>query len=366
VPYAANKTYVEKLLAPFPIHWVSIPYHKNPPVLSSVYDLYALKKTAKKLQALHHFDLVHARPGLPTMVALYLKKKYGVKFLNDIRGFWADERADAGIWNLKNPLFKWIYNFFKRHELECIRQADYVVCLTRAAEKEIHGWKNIPHQPVPIEVIPCSADMQLFSADTVDPLLKEKFMAELGIKEGDFIISYLGSIVGWNLLEEMIRFCKNISDKIPRAKFMFISANGHDSITATAARHGLAADKLIIKEGKRHEVPALLSFTTYSLFFVKQCYSKMASSPTKQGEVMAMGIPVITNSGVGDVAEIVIKYNAGYVIDNFSEDAFAAVVDKIIAGNPFDTASIRNGAKDFYALDTAVERYRKVYKKIFA
>ena len=88
--YKANKTYVEKLIAPYPIKWVSIPYHKKPPVLSSVYDFFKLKQTAKKLHFEHKFDMVHTRPGLPQLVALYLKKKLGIKFLNDIRGFWAD------------------------------------------------------------------------------------------------------------------------------------------------------------------------------------------------------------------------------------------------------------------------------------
>jgi glycosyltransferase involved in cell wall biosynthesis len=79
---------------------------------------------------------------------------------------------------------------------------------------------------------------------------------------------------------------------------------------------------------------------------------------------MAMGIPVITNSCVGDVAEIVAKYNAGYVVSDFTDPTFTSVIDKIIAGNPFDKMAIRHGAKDFYSLETAVERYRKVYDKI--
>ena len=77
-----------------------------------------------------------------------------------------------------------------------------------------------------------------------------------------------------------------------------------------------------------------------------------------------MGIPVITNSGVGDVEEIVKKYNAGYVVNDFTEESFNNVIEKMIAGNPFDKDEIRNGAKEFYALETAVERYRKVYSKI--
>lgn len=362
--YAVNKKYVEKLIAPFPIKWVSITYHKKPPVLSSVYDFYALKKAAKKLHSINYFDMVHTRPGLPTLVALYLKKKYGIKFLNDIRGFWADERVDGGMWNLQNPVFKRVYNFFKQHEYNCLLNADYVTCLTYAARKEIHTWKNIPNQPMAIEVIPCSVDMYLFNRDNIDQLVKEKYKAELNIQDGDFIISYLGSIGGWYLTDEMMRFCKMLSDRIPLAKFLFISPNGHEMITAAAAKYGLSADKLFVKQAKRHEVPVLLSFSNYALFFIKPCYSKISSSPTKHGEIMAMGIPVITNSGVGDVEEVVTKYNAGYLVNDFTDKSFSKVIEKIISGNNFDKDKIRNGAKEFYALETAVERYSKVYNKI--
>jgi len=362
--YAANKEYVETLIAPFPIKWVSIPYHKNPALLSSVYDFLALKNVAIKLQLIHRFDMVHTRPGLPTLVALYLKKKFGVKFLNDIRGFWADERVDGGIWNLQNPVFKRVYNFFKQHEYECLLNANYVTCLTHAAQKEIHSWKNVPNQPIPIEVIPCSVDMDLFNCNNIDESLKEKYKKELNIQDEDFIISYLGSIGGWYLTDEMMRFCKMLSDKIPLAKFLFISPNGHEMVAVAASKYGLSADKLIVKQAKRHEVPVLLSFSDYALFFIKPCYSKISSSPTKHGEIMSMGIPVITNSGVGDVAEIIAKYSAGYIISDFTETSFNSVIEKISAGNEFDKVLIRNGAADYYALETAIESYRQVYNKI--
>jgi len=38
-----------------------------------------------------------------------------------------------------------------------------------------------------------------------------------------------------------------------------------------------------------------------SLFFIKPVWSKKASSPTKLAELMGLGIPVFSNSGVGDV-----------------------------------------------------------------
>jgi len=147
---------------------------------------------------------VHTRPGVPTLVALWLKKKYGIKFLNDVRGFWADERVDGGMWNLKNPVFKKIYSFFKQHEYECIEKSDYTTCLTNHAKNEMHTWKNISHQPIPIEVIPCSVDMELFNPNNIDQKLRAQFKTELKINDDDLVVSYLGSIGGWYLTDEMM------------------------------------------------------------------------------------------------------------------------------------------------------------------
>ena len=361
--FKANKAYVEKLLEGLPIEWVSIPYHKNPPVLSSLFDYQQLKNAAKQLHKKRDYDMVHTRPGLPTLVALWMKKKYGIRFFNDVRGFWADERVDGGMWKLSNPLFKRIYDFFKKHEYECLQNADAVTCLTEAAKKEMLSWKQIDRQPLPITVIPCSADLELFNPHNIDHSLKDDFRESLSINESDIIISYLGSIGGWYLTQEMMLFCKKISDKIPTAKFLFISPHRHEQIIEAAFKVGLAAEKLITTNAQRHEVPALLSFSTYSLFFIKPCYSKLSSSPTKHGEIMAMGIPVITNAGVGDVKEIVTKYNAGIVLDDFSEQAMDTAVNEIASGKTFDAANIRKGAEAVYSLDKAVQIYSSVYSK---
>ena len=122
--------------------------------------------------------------------------------------------------------------------------------------------------------------------------------------------------------------------------------------------------RIITRQANRDEVPVLLSFSSYSVFFIKPCYSKISSSPTKHGEIMAMGIPVITNSGVGDVAEIVTKYHAGFVLQDFSDKSFSDTVDKIAAGSHFNRDEIREGAKAYYSLSEAVNRYRYVYKTI--
>jgi len=360
--YAVYKEYVTNLLKPSSIKWVSIPYHKKPPVLSSYFDFLMLKKKAGELHKKEKFDLVHTRPGLPTLVALWMKKKYGVKFLNDIRGFWADERVDGGMWDMKNPLFKAIYGWFKKKELECLEVSDYNTCLTFKAKEEILSWTNIT-QPVNIEVIPCSVDMDLFDPEKINYEVKDAFKKELNIQKSDFIISYLGSIGGWYLTDDMMHFCKKVFDKIPRAKFLFISPHYHSAIAAAAKKFGIPAENILVKYGKRHEVPALLSFSNYSIFFIKPCYSKLSSSPTKHGEIMAMGIPIITNAGVGDVQEIVEKYQSGFVLKELTQENYIHYAE-MLTDTHFDSKKIREGAADFYSLKRAIQNYKEVYDHV--
>jgi glycosyltransferase involved in cell wall biosynthesis len=79
---------------------------------------------------------------------------------------------------------------------------------------------------------------------------------------------------------------------------------------------------------------------------------------------MAMGIPLITNSGVGDVEDIVKRYNSGIVLDEFNEGSFAVAADKVVSEYSYDVGRIRQGATEFYSLESAVEKYDKIYSAI--
>ena len=361
--FLQNKVLVDEMLKGYNIQWAPLNYTKTPPVFSTLIDIIKLRKAAKKIHRQHKIDMVHTRPGVPALVGLWMKKKLGVKFLNDIREFYADSRVEGGMWNMKNPLYKTVYNFFKRKEAEELEQSDGIVCLTYAAQKIITQWpaykKNIP-----LEVIPCSVDLALFDPARISSEEKATLKRSLNITEEDLVVSYLGSIGGWYLTEEMMQFCKILSDKKPATKFLFISPHRHNEIVAAASKYGIAPEKIITQKAARQQVPLLLSLSDYSIFFIRPCYSKQSSSPTKHGEIMAMGIPLITNSGVGDVEEIVLKYDSGIVLNEFTEEVFESAAQKIVAGQHYDAAAIRQGAKEFYSLESAIEKYKTIYSRI--
>lgn len=361
--YEKNRALIDQLIKGLPINWVSTSYHKNPPVLSSIYDYRIMKHKIREIFNQDPFLMIHTRPGLPELAALSLKKELGVFFFHDVRGFWADERVDGGMWNQKNPLFRMIYRFFKKKEKEALLAADAINCITYAARKEMNSRAYLKHRS--ITVVPCAADLSLFDPSLYKDDQKMKIRQSLGFSENDMIFCYLGSIGGWYMTPEMMSLCKKISLKIPAAAFLFISPHRHDVILEAASKASIPLNRIKTVKAVRNEVPGFLSIANYSIFFIKPCFSKISSSPTKHGEIMSMGIPVITNSGVGDVAEIVSSSNSGILIDEFDELHLEKAVDEVIT-RKFDPEKIRKAAFEYYSLEKALDTYRMAYEKLLS
>ncbi len=360
--YEERRAIIQKILDDSGIEWVALPYTKRPAVLSTLYDTWRLKRAAAVIHRKKNLQLVHTRSGTPALVGLWLKKKFGIRFLHDIRDFYADSRVDSGSWNQDSWLYRNVYRYLKKAEAEQLSACDGAVCLTYAAEKIIRSLPEFDaHKP--LAVIPCSVDVELFNAGAISPAEKKDLTERFNIHPDDVIVSYLGSIGGWYLVKEMMQFFAMLMERIPTAKFLFITPHSPQEILQIAAQYSVPPDKLISAKGMRTEIPRLLSLSRYSIFFIKPCFSKQASSPTKHGELMAMGIPVITNSGVGDMEMIVRKYNGGILLNEFNEISFNEAIEQL-QRTVFDKDQIRSGAIEFYALSQAVEKYTSMYQQV--
>ena len=111
--YSLHKATVQAICSANSISWHPLPYTKFPPVLSTIRDFIKLKAKVKSLHKELSFSVVHCRSYLPSLIGLAMKRRYNTKFIFDMRGFWADERIEGGIWNLSNPIYRIIYNYFK-------------------------------------------------------------------------------------------------------------------------------------------------------------------------------------------------------------------------------------------------------------
>ncbi|MFM7300257.1 MAG: glycosyltransferase [Crocinitomicaceae bacterium] len=345
------------------ITWHPRIYTKKPPLLSTLYDVQRMKQLANQLHRIHNFGIIHCRSYLSALVGIGMQKRFNIKFLFDMRGFWADERVDGKIWNLKNPIFKLVYTFFKRKERKFFLEADHVISLTYAGKEEIISWKGLEHLNDKIEVIPCCADLMLFDPKQVDTKKRESYAEELAISPTDFVLGYVGSIGTWYMLDEMLGYFRYQLSLKPNSIFLFVTGESPSTILSKASELGIEEKSIRVISVLHKEVATCISLFSASIFFIKPTFSKKASSPTKQGELMAMGIPIICNAGVGDTAKVVNQYQAGYAINNFETSDFESI-DLLFPD--FNKSNCQNGAKEFYSLDQGVARYQTVYSKLIS
>jgi glycosyltransferase involved in cell wall biosynthesis len=363
--FRREETAVRHLITQAGISWYPMQYTKNPPVLSTLFDLRLMYQKGMTLIRKHNIRLVHCRSYISGIAGLRLKKTTGVSFLFDMRGFWADERVEGKIWNVSNPVYRTIYRFFKRKEQSMLSEADGVISLTHAAKKVIDSWNLRTSGQLPVEVIPCCADLTLFTSERNDlSSIREKLKTELRLENEGPVISYLGAIGTWYLLDDMMRFFKHLVKRYPSAIFLFITREDPATIYKAADAYNVAHHRLRIRGAVREEIPALLSLSQTAVFFILPSFSKTASSPTKQGEIMGMGIPLICNSGVGDTDYVVNTYSSGISIDIKDPSAFEKVVAAFDELAALDPKRIREGAIDFYSLEKGISRYSEYYKRI--
>lgn len=362
--YEDNKAVIEKICTENDIDWRPLIYHKSPPILSTVWDINQIQKLAYRLQEEKSFSIVHCRGYISALIGLGLKRRYSTKFLFDMRGLWADEKIDAGAWRLHHPIYSLVFKFFKKKEREFFLNADHTVSLTQSGKNEIQSWDYMHDVSDNITVIPCCADSDLFDYNRLDAQKVNEWKTKLNISNSDIVLTYLGSIGTWYMLAEMLDFFKVIKTKWTNAKFLFITHDEHNRIREEAEKRGLS-NHIIIQAGQRKEVPSLLSLSCLSIFFIRPTYSKLASSPTKQAEIMAMGIPLICNAGVGDTDTLVEKYGAGYVLKDFTTESYSSILNEINLSQ-FDKSKLRAGALDYASLSGGVCSYEAIYKKLCA
>lgn len=363
--FLQEKATIDRLTNEAGIHWIPLTYTKKPPVLSTLWDLYKLFQTVKKEHRNQPFQLVHCRSYITAFAGLHLKKKHGVPFLFDMRGFYADERVEGGIWNLKNPLFKQIYQFFKAAEQKFLTQADAVVCLTHKGKTVMKDFPGVTQEVYEkIAVIPCCTDMEHFSDRQVQPAMVEAWKNKLNLPPGTTLLAYLGSLGTWYLVEDMVRFVAAAHARYPQLVWLIITRDQPDELWRAATKYGLPKDAIRIFPARREELPSVLSLVKASLFFIQPSFSKQASSPTKQGELMAMGIPVICNAGVGDSDYLVRKYQSGYVIEKMEDADFQRALDHWETILQPDAEAIRQGANAYFSLEKGVATYAHLYKTL--
>ena len=343
------------------INWQPLFFTKNPPILSKAYDRWQMKRKAEKLHRQYCFSMIHCRSYIAAEMGLTLKKKTGVKFLFDMRGFWADEKVDGGQWDQKNFFFRKVYKHYKQKEKEFLLNADGIISLTYAAKAEL--LEQEIYKRLCVDVIPCCADLQHFNYHVVNETDRQKLRSQLQIGSDKKVITYLGSVGGWYMTREMFGFVKYLLQKFPEFVLLVLTKDGPDKVRKEAIQEGVRTEQLKVTYAPRKELPLYISLSNCSIFFIRATYSKIASSPTKHAELMGMGVPVICNN-IGDTGHIIESTRTGSIVKEFTESGYEQIRAKMDEMLAIPKEDIRQSAFEYFDLNKGVQNYLEVYKRI--
>jgi glycosyltransferase involved in cell wall biosynthesis len=344
------------------IDWHWLRYHKRPSLPATSYDVMAGIRRATKLAREKRFDIVHARNHIAATIALRLKQRFGTKMIFDVRGLMADEYVDANHWRRDSLP----YRVTKIAEQRALAGADGIVTLTERIWPLMKQWPVLANREVIHEVVPCCADLNLFKFDAGQ---RQRRREELKLSER-FVVVYSGSIDGWYLTDEMADVFVSLQRQRPDAHFLWLTRTRHDRIRSLMASRGLRDDQFTVTAATPAEVPSYLSAADAGLSFIKPCFSKLASSPTKYAEYLGCGLPLIINSDIGDSDALITREKVGALVSEFDQPAYDSAWQTVtkLAGEPEVTRRrAREVAERLFDVRTVgVERYAALYERVAA
>lgn len=341
------------------IGWHYLKYHKNPPKLSTLFDLIVGAAYSMYLIIRKRVAIVHVRGITPGMIMIFLSKILRVKILFDMRGLLAEEYVGGGLLNEDSAFFKII----KRAERRMLEIADGVAVLTKKHLELNRRLDYLSARNIPMDVIPCCVDMSRFHYDDQD---KSDFRLKLGL-EGKFVLMYPGKIGTFYLMKEMLDFYKSMLELVPDSIFLIITNDAARGVLKMASVIGLDEGKIrIIRKVRFEDMPRYVRIADAGVFFINP-YKKLGSSPIKMGEFLSSGVPVIINPGVGDTEDIVRENRVGVVVREFKSADYVNAAQELLALKK-DGEGLKRRCRDAAArhlsLEDAVSKYAGIYEAL--
>ena len=181
------------------------------------------------------------------------------------------------------------------------------------------------------------------------------------------VMVYAGKFGGWYMQDEMAEFFAQARKSVPDLHFLVLTQSEREMIVAEFAKREIPDESFTVTRVAPAEVGAYLAAADFALSFIRPCRSKIASSPTKIGEYLAAGLPVLCNSGIGDVDAVIRDNGVGALIENFAAPDYEAGLRALLPllGDEKTRAACRLAAHEHASLsEVGIPRYDSLYREL--
>lgn len=344
---------IRERLAERGIAWHSLRYHKRPSLPATAFDM--LCGIAYGLWLVHNdrLEAIHARSHVPAFAGILLRRLTGAALIFDIRGLLAEEYVDAGNWrpgSLPVRIVKWV-------ERAAIARAAATVTLTERVAVDLFGpppWRS--HW-----VIPCCADVERIEAQAS---AREQVRARLGLGDRPVMV-YVGKFGGWYLAREMVEFFAVARKALPGLHFLVLTQSDPGAVTAACERRDIPSDDYTVTRVPLAEIGSHLGAADLAISLIRPAPSKRSSSPTKIGEYLAAGLPIVCALGIGDMDPLFERYRVGVLLDELTPETYARAAGEAEAlrCDPRTAERCREAARSALSLEAVgVPRYDELYR----
>ena len=304
-------------------------------------------------------QIVHARSYLPAAVGRAATMMTpGARFIFDCRGLLGDEYADFGHW--KRDSFR--YRLIKAAEKRLFARADGIVTLTDRLRRWLCEESGIVDPNTPLEVIPCCVDLSRFH---IDAEARASARQELGVGD-QFLLAYAGNLGAWYCDEQMAQLFAALRRR-RAARFVVFTRANSERLLGRLTRLGVDRDDVVVRNAPPTEMGRLLAAADAAVSFAEPRFSKIASSPVKVPEYLAVGLPTVLNRGVGD-QDPLIDAHPDLLVDagGMGLDDLEAAAARLATLRTNDELRGRAHAlaAERFSLELGVSRYLRLYRRL--
>lgn len=350
-----EKQQITHFLRAHQIEWISRRWHSG--------RFKALKKIYDFVVGILHALLVIRRckprfiysEGFPgAILGHYLSKIAGVDHIVHTFEPHADYMVESGIWSQGS----WETRLLKKYQLKIAQQASHILTATDLMIQETKA--KLPEASTVFLRVPSCVDLDLFK---FSGQARHRIRQEHGIGDSDHVFVYLGKIGGMYFERELYEFFGYLQQNIKsRCFFLVLTDQDATQVLQALAGQGIAPEDCLVKFVNKEQVPDYLSASDWAFCGIKPIPSRRYSSPIKNGEYWACGLPVIIPAGISDDYLWAQDAGIGVVLREVSKAGFAEVVHQI---NRFDLKGHRQKARNFVEQDRSIKKYQQVYLHMF-
>ncbi|MEO6347931.1 MAG: glycosyltransferase [Aquaticitalea sp.] len=345
---------IRKIIEQHKLVWIPVTYTRKPPILSTLRDITKGFRTCKQLHEKYNFQIVHCRGYIAAVLGRRLKKRYGLKFIFDMRGWWADEKLESGYWDKR--IYQPVYRYIKKLERQFFIDCDYAVSLTYKGKEAIVNQNLATVNK--IGVIPTCVDFEIFKSR--DNLFREEMRRKLGIVADEKVFVYSGSLGGNYDPYTLIKVFQSFKQVYPKSYLLILSKDSfNENLKQQFLLQGIG--RLAIYNSPFTEVTNYLLAGDVGFIYYKMSFSTIGRSPTKLGEYWASGLPVIAFKGIGDLDYIFDRYPESGVLLPENIDTWTTEMQAL---KFIDPSLLRQYASDYFHINKGVQFYQGIYERL--